>query len=68
MIKAVQFTGFNFEEIENFVGGDYGKDEKGNQVIATSDGALKIANGDWIIKKAGGKFYTGKINVNTSNR
>ena len=57
VIEAVQFTGLNFDEIEKFVGGDYGKNDQGDQVIATLEGAMKISNNDWIIKGVEGEFY-----------
>jgi hypothetical protein len=63
VIEAVQFTGFNFDEIEAFVGGDYGKDAEGNQVIATLEGALTISNNDFIIKGIGGEVYPCKPDI-----
>jgi hypothetical protein len=66
VIEAVQFTGHsvsNFEEIEAFVGGDLGKDEKGGMVIATLEGALHISSGDWIIKGVRGEFYPCKPDI-----
>ena len=43
VIEVIQFTGLNFDEIEEFVGGDYGKNAKGESVIATLEGAMKIS-------------------------
>lgn len=63
VIEAVQFTGFNFDEIEEFVGGDYGKNEEGEQVIATLEGALKISDNDWIIKGVKDEFYPCKPDI-----
>ncbi len=63
VIEAVKFTGFNFDEIEKFVGGDYGKNEQGEQVIATLEGAMKITNGDFIIKGVKGEFYPCKSDI-----
>ncbi len=63
IIEAVCFTGINFQEIKGFVGGDYGKDKDGNGVIATLEGAMKISNGDWIIKGVKGEFYPCKPDI-----
>ena len=63
VIEAVQFTGLNFDEIESFVGGDYGKDAKGNGVIATLEGPLHISPNDWIIKGVKGEFYPCKPDI-----
>lgn len=41
---------FNFDEVENFVGGCIGKNEKGQTVVATVHGALVIATGDKIVE------------------
>ena len=63
VIEAVRFTGTNFNDIEKFVGGDYGKDSEGNQVIATLEGPLKISDNDWIIKGVKGEFYPCKPDI-----
>ena len=63
VIEVVQFTGRNFNEIEKFVGGDYGKNEKGESVIATLEGAMKISMNDWIIKGVKGEFYSCKPDI-----
>jgi phage terminase large subunit GpA-like protein len=55
--KSVQYTGFNFDEIEAFVGGDYGKNKHGDSVVATPQGALKICPNDTIVKDSDGRFY-----------
>ncbi len=60
VIEAVQFTGrsvANFNEVEEFVGGDIGKDSQGEMVDATLKGALHVSPGDWIIKGVQGEFY-----------
>lgn len=57
VIEAVQFTGLNFDEIEAFVGGDYGKDANGRGVIATLEGPMSISQNDWILKGVEGEFY-----------
>ena len=54
---AIQFTGFNFDAVETFVGGDCGKDAKGCEVVATKEGPLKITTACWIVK-CDGKLTT----------
>jgi hypothetical protein len=63
IIEALQLQLLNFDEIENFVGGDIGKNEKGETVIATLEGAMKCSIGDWIIKGANGEFYPCKPDI-----
>lgn len=63
VVEAIQFTGFNFDEIEAFVGGDYGKDARGRGVIATLEGPLHISPNDWIIKGVKGEFYPCKPDI-----
>ena len=63
VIEAIQFTGLNFDEIEEFVGGDYGKNAKGESVIATLEGAMKISVNDFIIKGVNGEFYPCKPGI-----
>lgn len=63
VIDAIQFTGVNFDEIEGFVGDDYGKNAKGESVIATLEGPLRISPKDWIIKGVKGEFYPCKPDV-----
>lgn len=55
VIEAIQFLG-NFDEIEQFVGGDcnFTNDQL---IIATREGALKAIDTDWIIKGVKGEFY-----------
>lgn len=63
VIEALQFTGFNFDACEDFVGGDMGKDIQGNTVIATLEGAMKVSKDDWIIKGVKGEFYPCKPDI-----
>lgn len=63
VVEAIQFTGFNFDEIESFVGGDYGKDAEGNHVIATLEGAMRVSIKDFIIKGVKGEFYPCKPDI-----
>jgi hypothetical protein len=63
VIEAVQLTVFNIEEVEEFVGGDFGKNEKGESVIATLEGAMTCSIGDYIIKGIKGEFYPCKPDI-----
>jgi len=54
IVEAVQFYG-NFEEIENFVGGD-AEFREGKLVVATKDGPLRANNSEYIVKVGEGKF------------
>lgn len=63
VIEAIQLTPLNIEEIENFVGGDLGKDGKGNTVIATLEGAMICSMNDFIIKGIKGEFYPCKPDI-----
>jgi hypothetical protein len=63
VIEALQFTPFNMDECEKFVGGDFGKDEKGQTVIATLEGAMVCSVDDFIIKGINGEFYPCKPNI-----
>lgn len=63
VIDAVQLTPFNIDEVEDFVGGDLGKDGKGNTVIATLEGAMICSMSDYIIKGVKGEFYPVKEEI-----
>ncbi len=63
IIEAVQFTGLNFAEIEDFVGGDFGKDSNGHSVISTLEGAMHVSSSDWVIKGVEGEFYPCKPDI-----
>lgn len=63
VIDAIQLTIHSINEVEVFVGGDFGKDAEGNNVIATLEGAMKVSFGDWIIKGVKGEFYPCKNDV-----
>jgi hypothetical protein len=63
VVSAVQFTG-NFDEIEQFVGGD-AEFRQGTLVVATRQGPLYASNGDWIVNlgdrfvaRTPGEFFT----------
>lgn len=57
IVEAIQLHPLNIEAVEAFVSGDLGKNEKGETVIATQDGAMVCKMGDYIIKGVNGEFY-----------
>ena len=61
-IEAVQFLAGNFDEIEEFVGGD-AEFRDGELIIATLEGPLRAAPNDWIIKGIKGEFYPCKPDI-----
>lgn len=64
VIEAVLYHGINFDEIENFVGGDAEFHNK-ELVVATLEGPLHASPGDWIIKGTKGEFYPCKPDIFT---
>lgn len=66
-IRAVHWSGYNFEEIVNFVGRDklsiLGNPEDPDLVIHTLEGDHHAAVGDWIIKGIKGEFYPCKPDI-----
>jgi hypothetical protein len=55
IVEAIQFTG-NFNELEEFVGGD--AEQRGNKiVVAGPNGALWLNNWDYIIKHSPGNMF-----------
>ena len=61
-IDAVLYTGPNFDEIEEFVGGD-AEFRNGELTVATLEGPLHASPGDWIIKGVKGEFYPCKPDI-----
>lgn len=61
VIEAIKFEG-NFPEIEDFVGGD-ANFRDGELIVATLEGPLRAAPGDWIIKGVKGEFYPCKPDI-----
>lgn len=61
VIEAIQFT-CNFDEIEDFVGGD-AEFREGKLVVATLEGAMQAKIGDFIIKGIKGEFYPCKPDI-----
>lgn len=63
VIEAIQLRLLNIEEVENFVGGDLGKNQQGQTVIATLEGAMICSMNDWVIKGVNGEFYPCKPDI-----
>lgn len=61
--EAIQLTPFSINEVEEFVGGDLGKNENGDIVIATLEGPMICSMNDYIIKGIQGEFYPCKPDV-----
>ena len=64
VIDAVEWAGYNYDEIERFVG------DKAEQRIATREvvintleGVMRASVGDWIIKGVNGEFYPCKPEI-----
>ena len=63
-IEAIQWTGKNLSEIDNFMGGTVGN--KGTiLVINTLEGDMEASIGDYIIKGVKGEFYPCKPDIFT---
>lgn len=66
IIEAIQFNALKMEsheKAEEFVGGDIGKNEEGETVIATLEGPMKVSHLDFIIKGVKGEFYPCKPDI-----
>ena len=62
VVEAVQYTGLNFDEMEDFVGGD-AEFRNGGLLIATLECAMTASLNDWIIKGTKGEFYPCKPDI-----
>lgn len=66
-ICAVQWTGYNFDEIANFVGRDevcfIGNHKDSKLLISTLEGVSRATVGDWIIRGIKGEFYPCKPDI-----
>ena len=61
-VQAIQFTGDNHDEINEFVG--RAVEIYGNTVtINTIEGMMRALEGDWIIKGIKGEFYPCKPDI-----
>ena len=63
VIEAKRFTGFNWEEIYNWIESDSGSGGPNGIVIETLEGKMKADVGDWIIRGVKGEFYPCKDDV-----
>jgi hypothetical protein len=69
IIEAIEFTGYNAKELQDWVGSDavsLESDEKGFInvfVIHTLEGNMSANVGDWIIKGVKGEFYPCKPDI-----
>lgn len=54
--QAVQFANFNYDEIEQFVGGDSEYRER-RLVVAGPDGPLWASTTDWIVRDPHGAYF-----------
>lgn len=61
IIEAIQLTGKNLSEIDNFMGGIV--ENKGAIVIHTLEGDMEASIGDYIIKGVNGEFYPCKPDI-----
>lgn len=65
-VQAVQWTGYNFKELNDFVGYcyyTYSLDDKYSVIIETLEGNLYARQGDWIIRGVNGEFYPCKPDI-----
>ena len=61
VIEAIQWDGYNLEELQNFVGSALTYDEK--LIIHTLEGDHEAKVGDYIIKGIQGEFYPCKPDI-----
>lgn len=66
-VQAVQWTGYNFDEIMDFVGIDslnlLGSFKNPDLVINTLEGDYHALVGDWIIRGINGEYYPCKPDI-----
>lgn len=55
--NAIQLIGANFDEIEEFVGGD-AEWRDGRLIVATTEGPMSVWPGNWVVRNANGTFYS----------
>lgn len=73
--RAIQWTGFNLEEIKRFVGDSLNysicdaawQAGKSAPYVCMEVSGLEIAKGDYIVKSADGEYYTCKPNSFAQN-
>ena len=61
-IEAIQWTGKNLSEIDNFVGGSIAN-KSTILIIHTLEGDMEASMGDYIIKGINGEFYPCKPDI-----
>ena len=61
--EAVQWTGENLEEIEEFAKGALVRRGPVNIAISTLEGLMRASKGDYIIKGMTGEFYPCKPDI-----
>ena len=62
-IEAVQWTGENLEEIEEFAKGALVHRGPANIASSTLEGLMRASKGDYIIKGIAGEFYPCKPDI-----
>ena len=62
IIEAIQWTGKNLSEIDNFMGGIV-ENKETTLVIHTLEGDMEASFGDYIIKGVNGEFYPCKPDI-----
>lgn len=62
IIEAIQWTGKNLLEIDNFMGGIF-ENKETILVIHTLEGDMEASIGDYIIKGVKGEFYPCKPDI-----
>lgn len=63
VIEAVQWTGDNDKEVQDFTGNDQYFAEPGELMIKTLEGVMLASIGDYIIKGVQGEFYPCKPGI-----
>lgn len=63
VIEAVQWTGENYKEIENFVGDKVSHNSNDTLTIQTLEGDHTTLIGDWVIRGIKGEFYPCKPDI-----
>lgn len=61
-VEALQFTGVNYKECENFIDGNY-DNTLDYPNIKTLEGVMRVSKGDYIIKGIKGEFYPCKPRI-----
>ena len=63
-IEAIQFTGYNYKDIKDFVGKSYKLNSVDASVyIHTLEGDMRVLPTDYVIKGVKGEFYPCKADI-----